>query len=89
MANKIFSCVYSDINVIEVANCFLIRFKVCSTYSWYGKSDQNNGGGLTGSRDEPITTTLLNGHSIKLISKFVSRYPLIKAALRPHHRSFS
>lgn len=38
-------------------------------------------------RCEPITISLLTGHSIKLPSKYISLCTQINAALKPHQRS--
>lgn len=40
-----------------------------------------------GLKGEPTAIILLNGHGIKLPTTFLSLYPQVSVALRPHHRS--
>lgn len=66
----------SNKEVMGVAKHFLVGFKADlqeETHAWYCKSDQEpTVGELTGPRDEPATIIELNGHCIKLLSKFIS-----------------
>lgn len=67
--------------VMGVANCFLIGFKALSTEGNVCLTLKSNQEFMTvehtGLEGELITIILLNGHSIKLPSKFTSTHRLV------------
>lgn len=70
-------------SVTGATSYFLAGFKACSTGGNTCLVPQSSPGPMV----EPII--LLKGHSIKLLSRFLSLYPQITAVLRYHQRSLS
>lgn len=70
--------VVSDMNVIRIDNLFQIKLKSLpqkKTHVWYCQSGQEHlGRWLISSKGKLPTIILLNGHSVKLSSKFLSLY---------------
>lgn len=61
----------SVMNVMRVTNYCLIRLEACSTseaLTWHNEKEEPVARQVRGPRGEAGTTTLLNGHSVKLTS---------------------
>lgn len=84
--------IVSSMNVMGVTNYPLVRFKGCSTekktHVRYCNLFKNLyvASVVRVPRGEPIAFILLNGHGIKMSSKYLPLYPQANVALNPHQR---